>query len=115
MSYVSCAADGDISNNIVIGAKGNVCDCLYGSQQELENWKHFIYNNKLPLFINIVLTIDQHNNSKNFLPWLVDKKYTDEEINKLFGFTQDEIDLIDATLQKFERNSPWFKRYLCGQ
>lgn len=92
----------------------NIADCVYGTKQELENWKHFIFNNKLPLFINIVLTIDQHNNSKYFLPWLVDKQYTDEEINKLFGFTQEEIDLIDATLKKFERNSPWFKRYMCG-
>ena len=115
MSYVASAADGDICDNVVVGAKGNVCDCVYGTKEELENWKHFIFNNKLPLFINIVLTIDQNNNSKDFLPWLVDKQYTDEEINKLFGFTQEEIDLIDATLKKFERNSPWFKRYMCGQ
>lgn len=89
-------------------------DCVYGTKQELENWKHFIFNNKLPLFINIVLTIDQHNNSKEFLPWLVDKQYTDEEIYAKFNLTQDEIDLIDATLKKFERNSPWFKRYMLG-
>ena len=89
-------------------------DCVYGTKEELENWKHFIFNNKLPLFINIVLTIDQHNNSKEFLPWLVDKKYTDEEIYAKFNLTKDEIALIDATLKKFERNSPWFKRYMCG-
>lgn len=90
-------------------------NCIYGTQTELENWKHFIFNNKLPLFINIVLTIDQHNNSKDFLPWLVDKKYADDEINKLFGFTDDEIKLIDNTIKKYERNSPWFKRYMCGK
>lgn len=89
-------------------------DCIYGTKQELEDWKHFIFNNKLPLFLNIVLTIDQNNNSKEFLPWLVDKKYTDEEINQMFGFTEEEIQLIDSTLKKFERNSPWFKRYMCG-
>lgn len=88
---------------------------LYGTQTELENWKHFIFNNKLPLFLNIVLTIDQHNNSKEFLPWLVDKQYTDDEINKLFGFTDEEIKLIDTTIKKYERNSPWFKRYMCGK
>ena len=65
--------------------------------------------------MNIVLTIDQHNNSKEFLPWLVDKQYTDDEINKLFGFTEEEIKLMDDTLKKFERNSPWFKRYMCGK
>ena len=92
----------------------NPTDNIYGTRQELENWKHFIFNNKLPLFLNIVLTIDQHNNSKEFLPWLVDKQYTDEEINKMFGFTDEEIALIDRTVKKYERNSPWFKRYMCG-
>ena len=87
---------------------------IHGTRQELENWKHFIFNNKLPLFLNIVLTIDQHNNSKEFLPWLVDKQYTDEEINEMFGFTDEEIALIDRTIKKYERNSPWFKRYMCG-
>lgn len=88
--------------------------CLYGTKNELENWKHFIYTNKLSLFINLVMSINQDNNSKDFLPWLVDKQYTDEEINKLFGFTDKEIALIDRTIKKYERNSPWFKRYMCG-
>ena len=92
-----------------------ITDNIYGTKEELENWKHFIFNNKLPLFINIVLTIDQNNNSKDFLPWLVDKQYTDDEINKLFNFTDEEKKLIDDTLKKFERNSPWFKRYMCGK
>ena len=114
MSYVASAADGDICNNVVVGAKGNMCDCVYGTRGELENWKHFIFNNKLPLFINIVLTIGQNNNSKEFLPWIVDKKYTDEEIYAKFNLTKDEIVLIDETIKKFERNSPWFERYMCG-
>ena len=91
-----------------------IADNIYGTKQELENWKHFIFSNKLPLFINIVLTIHECNVVTSFLPWLVDKKYTDEEINQKFGFTKKEIALIDATLKKFERNSPWFKRYACG-
>ena len=62
-----------------------------------------------------MLTIDQHNNSKEFLPWLVDKQYTDDEINKLFGFTDEEIKLIETTIKKYERNSPWFKRFMCGK
>jgi hypothetical protein len=92
-----------------------ITDNIYGTQTELGNWKHFIFNNKLPLFLNIVLTIDQNNNSKDFLPWLVDKQYTDDEINKLFEFTDEEIKLIDTTIKKYERNSPWFKRYMCGK
>ena len=93
---------------------GNPDNCTYGTQHNLENWRHFALNNKLPLFINIVMSNAQDNNSKEFLPWLVDKQYTDEEINKMFGFTEDEIALIDKTLEKFERNSSWFKRYMCG-
>lgn len=98
--------------------KGKLSDknayCLYGTKSELENWKHFVFNNKLPLFINMVMTIDQHNNSLPYIPWLVDKIYTDDEINELFDFTEDEINLIDKTLKKFERHSLWFKRYVCG-
>lgn len=114
--YIECSYKGNIEYNIVpTGKKGNKMHCIYGTQTELENWKHFIFNNKLPLFLNIVLTIDQNNNSKDFLPWLVDKQYTDDEINKLFGFTDEEIKLIDTTIKKYERNSPWFKRYMCGK
>ena len=106
----------DISPKPVLITKtDNIADNIYGTKEELENWKYFVFNNKLPLFINIVLTIDQHNNSKDFLPWLVDKQYTDDEINKLFGFTDEEIKLIDTTIKKFERNSPWFKRYMYGK
>ena len=90
-------------------------DNLYDTKEHLENWKHFIFNNKLPLFINIVLTIHQQNVITNWVPWLVDKKYTDEEINEKFGFTENEIKLIDDTLKKFERNSPYFKRYMFGK
>ena len=92
-----------------------IADNVYGTKEELENWKYFVFNNKLPLFINICLTIDQHNNSKDFVPWLVDRRYTDDEINQLFNFTEEEIKLIDSTLKKFERNSPWFRRYMCGR
>lgn len=87
---------------------------LYGTKEELENWKHFIFNNKLPLFINIVLVIDQHNTSKDVLCWLVDKQYTDDEINELFHFTEEEIKFMDKIIKKYERHSPWFKRYCCG-
>jgi len=88
---------------------------LYGSKQELENWKHFIFNNKIPLFTSIVLVIDQHNTCKDVLCWLTDKQYSDDEIYKLLNITKEEQDFIDKTLKKYERNSPWFKRYLCGK
>ena len=87
---------------------------VYGTETEIKNWKHFIFNNKLPLFVNMVITISQDNPNKDLLPWLVDKQYTDEEINEMFGFTEEEIAIIDRTIKKYERSSPWFKRYMCG-
>lgn len=92
-----------------------IADCLFGSKQELENWKHFVFNNKIPLFTSIVLVIDQHNTCKDVLCWLTDKQYTDEEIYKLLGITEEEQKFIDKTLKRYERHSPWFKRYMCGK
>ena len=104
-----------ITNYVQINNHNNMYSSLTDTKQHLENWKHFVFNNKLPLFLNICLTINQNNNSKEFLPWLVDKQYTDEEINNLFHFTDEEISLMDKTIKKFERHSPWFKRYMCGK
>lgn len=92
-----------------------IADNVYGTRQELENWHHFIFNNKLSLFLSIVVSIDHNNNNTGILPWLVDHKYTDDEINELFQFTIEEIKFMDDVLKKFERNSPWFRRYICGK
>ena len=129
MSFISPTLNisrNDISNKIHKAAarggsvKGKIkltdnnASCIYGTKQELENYKYFISNNSIPLFINICLTIDQNNNSLPYVPWLVDKQYTDEEIYEMFGFTENEIKLIETTIKKYERYSPWFKRYMCG-
>ena len=92
-----------------------IADQLFGTKQELENWKHFIFNNKIPLFTSIVLVIDQNNTCKDVLCWLTDKQYIDEEIYQLLGITEEEQKFIDKILKKYERNSPWFKRYMCGK
>ena len=114
----------EISNHILKSIKlgstiGTLSDkdapCLYGTKEELENWQYYIYNNKLPLFISICLIITACNPAKNYVPWLVDNKYTDEEIYKKLDLNQEEIDLIDKTIKKFERYSPWFKRYSNGK
>lgn len=114
----------EISNKILKSIKrgstigqlsDKIANCLTDTREHLENWKYFVFNNKLPLFLNICLTINQNNNSKAFIPWLVDRRYTDEEINNMFGFTDEEIAFIDKTIKKFERYSPWFKRYVCGK
>lgn len=126
ISYSTCgyhgATNNCISNKPVerrnrrgVKIEGSSGECVYGTREELENWKYFIFNNKLPLFINIVMTIDQHNNSIEYLPWLVDRRYTDDEIFKMFGLTEYEVYIIDKTIKKYERNSPWFKRYMCGK
>ena len=87
---------------------------IYGTYNELSNLKYNIYNTKLFPFLNICINIDQNNNSLDYVPWLVDKKYTDQEIYDMFKFTDEEIKLIETTIKKYERNSPWFKRYMCG-
>ena len=61
------------------------------------------------------MTIDQHNNSLQYVPWLVDKVYTDEDIYNIYGFTQEEKECIDETLKRFERKSEWFMSYMTGQ
>lgn len=92
----------------------NDAACITGTKEELENWKYFVFNNSLPLFITITTTINQNNESLPYVPWLVDKKYTDQEIYEMFNFTDEEIKLIETTIKKYKRNSPWFKRYICG-
>ena len=89
-------------------------ECVYGTHQEMMNYKHYVLNNTLPIFINICMTIDQNNNSLKYVPWLVDKQYTDQEIYEMFGFTEQEINLIEKTIRKYERSSPFFKRVMCG-
>ena len=94
--------------------RGSPRDSVYGSKEEIENWKYYQTNNKLPLFLNICLTIDENNNTKDYIPWLVGKKYTDEEIYNLLNITKEEQDLIDKTIIKYESSSDWCKRYLVG-
>ena len=94
---------------------GSPRDCLFGTKKELENWQYNTHNTKLPLFISICLTIDENNNCKSYVPWLVDKQYTDEEIYKLLNINEEEQKLIDETLIKFERSSDWCKQYMLGK
>ena len=118
--YIYPSVKGSVLDNIPMtlnnGGKetNKPSKCLYGSQEELTNWKHFCENNTLPLFINICMTINQNNNSLKYVPWLVDKQYTDQEIYDMFKFTQKEINLIEKTVKKFKRNTPWTQRMIYG-
>lgn len=116
----SCMGDGIYEKQpFKKGPGGKITDklnnyCLVGKKDEITNYRNFCNNNSLPLFINIVMTIDCNNNSLPYIPWIVDKQYTDEEIYKLFKFSNEEIKLIEYTIKKFSRYSPWFKRYMTG-
>ena len=88
---------------------------LYGTKEELENWKYFAFNNKLPLFLGISLITDQNNTVKQYVPWIVNNQYTDDEIYKILNINKDEQLLINLVIKKFERNSEWFKRYMSGK
>ena len=90
-------------------------ECVYGTKEELENWKYFAFNNKLPLFLGISLITDQNNTVKQYVPWIVNNQYTDDEIYKILNINKDEQLLINLVIKKFERNSEWFKRYMSGK
>lgn len=107
-----CLKSGYTYNNPIYSDKNALC--VYGTKDELNNWNNFIYNNTLPQFLNLILYIDQNNNSIEYLPWMVDKIYTDDEINKIFNFSEDEIYLMKYTIKKYKRNSAWFNRYMFG-
>ena len=93
----------------------NKYDTFEENKKLLENFKHFVFNNNLGHFINIVLPLDQNASPKRAsIPFVCDKKYTDSEIYKKYCLTEEEISLIENTCKKFERNSKWFKRYMCG-
>lgn len=95
-------------------SKNNPWDCTFGKKEELINLSYNNLNTKLFCFIQCVMAINTKGNSYDYIPWLVDKKYTDKEIYDKFGFTKEEIKLIEMIIKKYERYSPWFKRYMCG-
>ena len=93
--------------------RGSPFDCIYfETEKEAENWKYNGEHNNIVIFVNICLTIDEHNNSREYIPWLVDKKYTNEEIYKLLDITEEEQELIDKTIKKFDINTNWCKKLL---
>jgi hypothetical protein len=113
-----CPCITDIRNTVVkeipINNAHNKCSCTYGTEEQLNNFKHFVYYNKLPSFICMCTIIAQNNNAKEYIPWLVDRQYTDEEINIKFNFTEEEIQFIDRVIKKHNSNSLWYKRSMLG-
>ena len=114
-SYVDSLFYENVQKTVPLSKKkGNPCDCLFGTEEELNNWIYNAKNCKLFMFLTSTTILDKHNEARYVTPFLCNKKYTDEEINKMFGFTDEEIALINHTIKKFEYDSPWFKRYMCG-
>lgn len=90
-------------------------DMIFGTKDQMENWKHFVFNNKLYAFIAACQCIAPgYSTFRQYFPFIADKKYTDDEINEMFGFTSDEIDLINKTIDKISYGSRWFKRVCVG-
>ena len=105
----------NITSEIPLNTKHKSRDVLYAyTYTELYNYKHFVLSNSVPVFLCACLMITPDNHVLKYLPWLVDKQYTDQEIYDMFGFTQKEINLIEKTVRKFQYSSPFFKRYMCG-
>jgi hypothetical protein len=48
------------------------------------------------------------------MPWLVDKRYTDEEIYELFNIDEEDQKFINDVLEKNKVDSPWFRRKMFG-
>lgn len=88
-------------------------DTYEENKNALENWKHFIYNTYLGHFIMMVCTIDKSNTVRDYLPWITEY-YNDEQLYTLFEISAEEQQLIEKTVKKYDRESPWFKRYMTG-
>lgn len=88
---------------------------LEGSDEEIENWRHNVFNGKLLIFMAICLTCDQHNNVKSYAPWLADRKWSDDDLLAALKLTEEEKELMRKTLRKYERKSKWFRRYMGGR
>lgn len=87
---------------------------VWGTKEELENWKYFVYNNDLCKFLNICIIQDMNSdNISKYVPF-VNWKYTTKEAYKELELTEKEIELIKHTIKRYNKNSKWFKRYLEG-
>lgn len=93
-----------------------ICDIFESYEQNKEaliNWKHFIYETYLGHFIPIVCLISKQNTVYHYMPFIIEHM-NDKQLYEMFGFTEEEIELIESTCKKFDRENWWFKRYATG-
>lgn len=91
------------------------CYLLKGTKNEMQNWIYNIANCKLLIALNIIMFYDQHNQSKKIVPWLVDKKYTDDELYRMFDINEQEKEYIEKLLNQYNIDSSWWQHYISGQ
>ena len=124
-SFKGSIIEGNISDIRPVGVKGKVKDTLYYNKYTnyadnaklLESLNMVATTTNLFHFISSVVIIDDQGADKvlQFIPDIDYTKYnTDEELNKFFNFSEEEICFINKTVQKFERYSPWLKRLWNG-
>ena len=87
---------------------------IWGTKEELENWKYFVYNNNLCKFLNICIVQDMNDDNINKYVPFINWKYTTEEIYKDIDLSKQEIELIETTIKRYSKASRWFRRYLEG-
>lgn len=87
---------------------------IYGTEDELLNFKNFVYNNDVCKFMNICIIQDMSTCSiEKYIPW-INYKTTTEDFSKQLELTKNEIALIEYIIKKYNRNSAWFIRYMTG-
>ena len=93
-----------------------ICDIFESYEQNkeaLNNWKHFVYETYLGHFIPIVCLISKQNTVYHYMPFIIEHM-NDKQLYEMFELTKKEIDLIENTCKKFDRDNWWFKRYATG-
>ena len=86
----------------------------YGTKDEMENWIYNTQNLKIFKAFSIIRFYDQHNQVCRESPLLLDRRYTDDEVYRDFGISQEEQDYIDALLCQYDMKGEWFQRYIRG-
>lgn len=89
-------------------------DQVYGTKEELENFVHNVYHCNIFPFIAILFNNNMANQSRHYVPWIVDKKYTEEEIYEILDLNSQEIETIGSTVSKFNKDNDWYKRLQFG-
>ena len=87
-------------------------DNFEDNKRFLENFVDFIHHTKFAHYIGIMSIIHQSNYTLKFVPYLdFSHKWTDEMLYKFFDLSDDEIELIENTCDKFEWHSDWYKKF----